>query len=166
MTNDPLYNQLRELSWRRKLTGDEEAALRSWLTAHPEAQEEWEVEAVLNEGLSRLPDAPVASNFTARVLQAVELDQAAEARRPRRKWQIWIRLGWLPRVAVAAIVLGAGLLSFHQVQLTHNRARIEAVAAVADVSSLPSPDVLKDFDAIQRLSQAPPADEELLAALQ
>ena len=61
MTNDPLYHRLRELSWRRKLTDSEEAELRAWLAAHPEAQAGWEVEAELNQALGRLPDAPVSS---------------------------------------------------------------------------------------------------------
>src|ERR1035437_9606030 len=39
MTNDPIYNHLRELGWRRKLTGAEEAQLRAWLAARPEAPE-------------------------------------------------------------------------------------------------------------------------------
>jgi len=37
------------------------------------------------------------------------------------------------------------------------------VAAVLETKSLPSPEVLADFDAIRHLST--PADEELLAAL-
>jgi len=165
MMNDPLYHRLRELSWRRKLTGEEEAALRSWLGAHPEARADWEAEAALNEWLGGLADASVPSNFTARVLNALERDQAAEAR-GWQKWQVRTRLRWLPRIAVAAMVLCAGLISYHQIQLTRNQARVGAVVAIENVTSLPSPDVLKDFDAIQRLSQTPPPDEELLAALQ
>ena len=65
MTDDPIYNRLRELSWRRQLTAPEKAELRAWLTAHPEAQSEWEAEAGLNATLRRLPDAPVPGNFTA-----------------------------------------------------------------------------------------------------
>src|SRR5947207_1198597 len=79
MTNDPRYHHLRELSWRRQLTGAEEAELRAWLAAQPEAQAGWEAEAELNEALGRLADAPVSTNFTTRVLQAVELEAAAQA---------------------------------------------------------------------------------------
>ena len=115
MTNDPIYNRLRELSWRRKLTAAEAAELQAWLAAHPEARADWEAEAGLNEALGRLPDAPVPSNFTARVLQAVEREAAAELRR-RRTWQVWLRWRWLPKAAVAAVVLGAGLVSYQQVK--------------------------------------------------
>ncbi|MCX6895644.1 MAG: hypothetical protein NTZ16_09145 [Verrucomicrobia bacterium] len=89
-----------------------------------------QLDARLDALLRALPDKPVASNFTARVLQQVGRETAA---RPARGSFTWLRLHWLPRLAVA---------------------------------SLPSPDMLKDFEAIRRLSQTPPADRELLALLQ
>ena len=166
MTNNPLYNQLRELSWRRKFTATEAAELQAWLAAHPEALADWEAEAGLNEGLGRLADAPVASNFTARVLQAVERDAAAELGRQGRKWQVWRRWRWLPKAAFAAVVLSAGLVSYQQVAKAARRVEYaRSVAVVSEVASLPGPDVLKDFDAIRVLNPTPPADEELLAAL-
>jgi hypothetical protein len=167
MTNDPLYNQLRERSWRRKLTAGEAAELRAWLATHPEAQTDWEAEAGLNEALGWLPDAPVGSNFTARVLQSIELDRAAELRRQRRKWQAWLRWRWLPKAAVATMVLVAGLVSYQQVAKVTQRAEYaQSVAVVSDVSSLPGPEVLKDFDAILVSNPTPSADVELLTALQ
>ncbi len=66
--NDPLFNKLREASWRRPLTASEEAELRAWLAAHPEARAEWESDTALNDLLSRVPNAPVPTNFTTRVL--------------------------------------------------------------------------------------------------
>jgi hypothetical protein len=166
MTNDPIYNHLREESWRRKLTNAEEAELRTWLATHPEARADWQAEAGLNAGLGRLPDAPVPSNFTARVLQAVEREAAAELRRPQGNWLTWLWLRWLPGAALAAMVVGVGLLSFHQVQSAHRKKLVESVAAVSAVSSLPSPDILKDFDAIRALNPNPAPDEQLLVVLQ
>ena len=165
MTNDPLYHHLRELSWRRKLTPAEAAELQAWLAAHPEARENWEAEAGLNEALGRLPDAPVASNFTARVLQAVERDTASERRRRQRKWRFAEWLRWLPRAAVAMVILGVGLISFQRVRSPHYRSLVQSVAAVSRVSSLPSPEILEDFDAIRVSNPTPAADEELLAVL-
>ena len=52
------------------------AGRRAHLAAHPEAQADWEAEAGLNDALGRLPDVAVSSNFTARVLQAVEREIA------------------------------------------------------------------------------------------
>jgi hypothetical protein len=166
MSDDPIYNRLRELSWRRQLTGPEQAELRAWLSAHPEAQDYWEAEAGLNAGLSRLPGAPVPGNFTARVLQAVEQEAAAELRRRDGKWLTWPWRRWLPRVAFAVVVLGTGFVSYQKVEAANRRKLAESVAVVSTVSSLPSPDILKDFDAIQALNSTPPPDEELLVVFQ
>jgi anti-sigma factor RsiW len=166
MTNDPTYDRLRELSWRRKLAAGEAAELRAWLAAHPETLTDWEAEAGLNEALGELPDAPVPSNFTARVLQSIERESGAAARRQRRNWQLWTDWRWLPKVAVTVVVLGAGLFSYQQVARAARRAEYaKSVTAVSDVASLPGPDVLKDFDAIRVSNPTPVADEELLAAL-
>src|SRR5437868_14920929 len=106
--NDPVYKQLRELSWRRKLTEAEEAELHKYFAEHPEAMEDWELEGELNHLLEHLPEAPaVSSNFTARVLQAVELEMAAQDREHSRKnptgWRsVWGK--WLPKLAAACLV--------------------------------------------------------------
>lgn len=166
MSNDPIYRELLELSWRRKLTAAEEARLQAWLAAHPQAQPEWEAEAGLNTVLGQVPDAPVPSNFTARVMQAIEREAVAELRRPQTTWRTWLHRRWLPRVAFAAVVVGAGVVSYHEVQVVQRKKMVESVAAVSAVSSLPSAEILKDFDAIQALNPAPGPDEQLLAVLQ
>lgn len=166
MTNDPTYDRLRELSWRRKLAAGEAAELRAWLAAHPEALTDWEAETGLNEALGQLPDAPVPNNFTARVLHSIERESTAQVRRQRRTWEFWKNWRWLPRAAVAAVVLGAGLFSYEQAARSARRAEYaKSVTAVSDVASLPGPDALKDFDAIRVSNPTPMADEELLAAL-
>jgi len=102
MNQDPVDQKLRELNWRRELTAAERAELRTWLAAHPEAQADWQTEAALSKFLARLPDAPVPSNFTARVLQAVERETRTSERAPQRArwWHVF-----LPRAAVAASVV-------------------------------------------------------------
>jgi anti-sigma factor RsiW len=161
--NGSRYNQLLEESWRRKLTASEEGELRAWLAAHPEAQSDWEAEGELNEALGRLADAPMPTNFTARVLQAVELEGATESCGRAWAWQWWRWL--LPKAAAAAVVLGAGLLAYHQHEVTKRVELAQSVAAVSE-AAIPSPDALQDFEAIRRLNPAPPADKELLALLQ
>jgi anti-sigma factor RsiW len=165
MIDDPLYNQLLELSWRRKLTEAEERQLRGLLAGDPEAQAHWEAEGALNEALCRLPPAPVASNFTAQVLQRLEAEERAQAR-SQKGWQFWRKLRWLPRVAFAALVLGIGLCSYQETRLAHRKALLKSVEVVSDVASLPSPKVLEDFDAIRALNTTPGADEQLLALMQ
>src|SRR5215472_224054 len=167
MANDPLYHHLLEQSWRRKLTPAEEQQLRAWLDAHPEGKVDWETEATLNDLLGRLPPAPMPSNFTARVLKAVELESRANERQMPGS-RIW-RPRWLPRLAFASVLIAAGTMSYHQ-GIVFRRASLaksaaESAAMVSEVSSLPSPEVLTNFDAIYALNRTPPADEELLALL-
>ncbi len=166
MTNDPIYNHLRELSWRRKLTPAEEAQLRAWLAAHPDAQADWEADAGLNAALGALPDTPVPSNFTARVLQAVEREAAAGQRRSGWNWPAWPRLRWLSRVALTASVVSAGVVSCLVIQDAQRKRLVDSVVAVSAVTSLPGPEVLKDFDAIRASNPTPHPDEQLLTALQ
>jgi anti-sigma factor RsiW len=165
--NDPLFNRFRELCWKGKLPPAGEAELRAWLKAHPEARAEWEAEAGLNDALARLPDVPVATNFTARVLQTVTLESSAgDGARTTKSHRLHGWLRWLPRAALAGVVLCASLLSYEQLQAQRREKLAQSVAVVSDVSSLPSPEILKDFEAIQALNRTPPADEELLALLQ
>lgn len=166
MRNDPLYNRWRETGWRRKLTAEEEAGLSEWLSGHPEAQGDWECEAALNELLAGLPNAPLASNFTARVIQAAEGETLSSRRGkavPRRHGAWWIR--WIPKVALGAVIVAA-LISYNHIQSVERVERAQSLATLSQVASLPSPDVLNDFDAIAALSSTPPADDELLKIMQ
>jgi len=164
MTSDPRYNHLREQSWRRKLTIAEEAELRVWLSNHPDAQPDSEAEAALTEMLGNLPEAPVPSNFTARVLQAIEREDAREARQPRANQGVWATLRrWLPKAAFASVLMGTALVSYHHHQL---RAAAKSVVAVSKVSPLPGPEILQDFDAIRVMNRTPPADVQLLSLLE
>ena len=164
MVNDPFDLPLREQAWRRKLTPAEEEQLRAWLAAHPEARTDWQHEAALNEALAALPNVPVPGNFTARVLQSVAGDAEAEARRGPSGW-FWRPRIWLPRVAFAAVLVTVGLASYHRVTVARRVKLAQSVVAVSDVSSLPSPEILTNFDAILALNQAPAADEQLLALM-
>src|SRR5262245_10736651 len=169
MTDDPRYHHLLELGWRRKLSPAEESELRALLQAHPQGQADLEAEAGLTEALGRLADAPVASNFTARVMQAVEREAAAAERNRNREpeWLRWLGpLRWLPRAAFAVLVIGAGMLSYHEARDARRKSIVTGVEMVSEVSSLPGPEILQDFDAIRALNRTPPADVELLSLLQ
>jgi len=114
----------------------------------------------LRELLSRLPDAPVASNFTARVLQAIE---AEEMRRSR-----WGVAGWnwrifFPRITVTAAAAGIVAVALYQHDLSVRRQNF--VRSVVIIASQPRPSVeaLENFDVIQRMGQTARPDEELLA---
>lgn len=165
MGTDPLYEKLREISWRRKLTSVEERQLREWLAAHPEVQDTFELETGLTEALRKMTEVPVASNFTARVLQAVEREARADAREQEKRWTIWRRLPrWLPKVASATLVVtvvGSVYLYNQNVEARQK----ELVQRLAKVP-LPSPEILTNFEAIRMVSTTPAPDEQLLALFQ
>jgi anti-sigma factor RsiW len=163
--NDTPDHRLRETSWRRPLTAAEQAELRAWLAAHPEARADWEIEAGLSAALHRLPDPPVPSNFTTRVLRAIEREGAAERQRVAA-WRSWTWRGWLSRTATAAAVVVLIMVGT-QVHQAVYRARLgHSMVVASSVAAAPSPDSLADFEPIQRLSRSPGADTELLSLLQ
>ena len=114
----------------------------------------------VRELLFRLPDAPVASNFTARVMQAVELEEMQQSR-----WRVfgWSWRAWVPRTAVATALAVFAAFTFQQHSLYLHQVAIAKNAALVASQPLPSVDALKNFDAIQRMGQPARADEELLA---
>ena len=161
MNPDPVYNRLRESSWRRPLTESERAELRAWLAAHPEAQADWDTEAELNGLLHQQPDAPVPSNFTARVLQALEREPTAAARHPgfQRAWRWRV---FLPRLAGIAVIIGFGVFAHHRYVIAQQDALMKKLAAAPEVAN---PVVLEDFEAIRSFGSTPSPDEELLALM-
>jgi len=168
MNKDPLFERWREAGWQRRLTPAEQEQLAEWLAEHPEAQSEWADEANLNELLEALPNAPLASNFTARVVEAAQREAAAgdwarvgSFSFPGVRW--WTR--WLPKTALATVLLGAGLISYLHLQAARRAEWAESLTTVAQLPLVPGPEVLKDFDAIAALSTAPAADEELLRVM-
>ena len=146
----------RESLWRRKLSPAEQAALKT--------SPELELEARLTAALAKIPDASVPSNFTARVLGAIDLEAAQSAR--SQSWTLnWRRL-W-PRVAVAAAVLIFAGVSLQRYESNAHRTELaKNVVLIASAQPLPSVDALEDLDAIQRMSQSGHADGQLLADLQ
>ena len=160
--NENEFEKLREASWRRKLTEEEEAALRGYLATRAAARAQWEEESGLNEYLARLPDAPVSSNFTSRVLLAVARETSPGTTRVQGV-SGWIKLRW-PRIAFVSVLIGAMALSVGQYRAVKRTEMALDVVTVSRAAKVPH-EWLQDFEAISRLSQ-PPVDEELLAALQ
>ena len=159
MKGEPIQDQLRELVWRRKLTGAE----REEPGVSAETRADLELESRLTGILGRLPDAPVPSNFTAQVLQSIEREELQAARRGGRRWWNWRVL--VPRTAMAAAVAVIAGLTFEHHEMSVQRHLAQSVAQLAVGQPMPSVEALKNFNAIQRMSQ-PHADEELLALLQ
>jgi len=160
--NGPI-SRLRESGWRRKLTGAEQAELDAWLAANPGTRADWERESALQTALERLPETPVPSNFTARVMQAIEREEG-RARAWNWSWN-WHVL--VPRVAIATAVVMLAGLTFHQYSLRNQRvALVKSLALATAGQPVPSPEALENLDAIRRMSRPQHADDELLALMQ
>ncbi len=175
--NDSFYKDLVEASWRRRLTPAEEAQLQSYFAIHPDKQAEWEEEAALNDSLRHLKDAPVASNFTAQVMLALDRETAPtlSAKDPYTFWERFsagagaLLRRYAPRFAAAALVIGSSYFGLHQYQAYNNRQVTEKMfATIGEVASvLPSPEVLQDFDTINQMRDtAKVSDQDLLAVLE
>lgn len=166
--NDVRKEELIRLSMQRELTAEEESKLESWLAAHPGARAQWEEDRTLSRAIRSLPDVPVSSNFTSRVLQAVDLEDAAETRRGHsaRGWFRFLlpRLGWA-MAAAALVIIG---MHYHSTTMQPQPKPEEVLGNLPiDLAKLPTPDVLADFDAINQLRQASiMTDDKLLEALQ
>ena len=163
-------NRLRDTLARRPLTTQERDYVSRHLADQPGVQADWEAESNLTWLLTQLSDVPLASNFTARVLQAVE---TPSARRPRYFWR-WLGFGH-PALQFAGLALCAMILfSGFSLGQRIGRARmassvasvVRSVEAASGLAQLPPVEVLQDFEAIHRFSQSPVrADVELLDAL-
>lgn len=157
--SDVRKDELVRLSAKRELTPEDESRLEIYFTANPQARAEWEEERALTRAVQSLPDLPVSSNFTARVLQEVDLEDRTMARAGNRSawWsRLWPKLGW----ATAALLLTTLGIQYHTAQ------KQKIVVDLVRISQAPA-DVLQDFEVINRLRQASaPSDEELLLALQ
>src|SRR5690349_8472602 len=137
------YKTLLEKRWRHPLTAAEEASVRAWLAQHPESRADWNLETQLSEALEKLPEVPVPSNFTARVLQAIERETAVP--KPSAAATPWFLRVLFPRAAVVALILGVGVGVLRYEQTAAKRAElVQGVKVVTGVSSLPSPEILQD----------------------
>jgi anti-sigma factor RsiW len=165
MSENQNHEKIRELTWRGHLSPDQQRELEAWLIAHPEEKEALALDNRLTESLQRLRDTRISNNFTSRVLEQVRLEQAAAERESRRKSFVF-RWRWLIRTATAVVLVGAAGITWKQVQNARTAEEIaRSVTLISEFPSLPNPEVLQDFEAIQALSQTPPADLELLALL-
>ncbi len=162
--NESEYQSLIEASWRRPLTIDEQARLDSWLATRPGAQADAEAELALSQLLGQLPNAPVASNFTAQVMHAVAREQAAMNRQPTFMETVkrWLRVP-APKLAWVLGLVALGWFGVYQHQANVREDMAKGLTVMANVASLSDPSALEDFEAISRLNTSD--DDELFAVL-
>jgi len=175
--SDTEFQHLVEASLRRRLSADETARLRAYIDREPHARELWESEAALTRVLANLSEAPLPSNFTARVLQAVDLESEAYRQSPRFfRWLLQLppvyRVAW---VCTLLLLTGLSYRQYHSLSRARMAASLASVTSgvesAAVVAQLPPAELWQDFDSISRLPESRTgnrtiaADEELLAAL-
>jgi len=158
--NQSEFDNLLQTARERDLTDGELARLERWLAANPADQAEWEA---LDHLLATLPDTPVATNFTARVLDEVRRAETAHPALGQAWWQRLLAPQFRP-VQIAAAATLAMVIGGVGYQSHLNQSRAEMAAAIASIAEFP-PGFLADFEAIGAVAQADVIDEELWAAL-
>ena len=169
-------HELKELMERarlRTLSPEDEHRLQEFLEADPGVWPDWEEDMALSRVLDAMPDAPLASNFSARVMLAVEQEERSSSTARPRPGLAWWSRHWVARlglVSSVAIIVAIGWQQ-HQQQKRERSQIAESVATISEVASVPSVEILRDFDVIQSLDAVPPAetveaDLTLLAALE
>jgi anti-sigma factor RsiW len=156
-----------------KLEGAQRERFEALLSSDPAIKREWEEEIALNSALSKLPDAPLSTNFTTLVLQRAQLRERARG----RGFRFWPRWSWTQATAMAGIVLGLGLLGLQYRHYSMRQEMAQQLAIMNKVASdLPAGsataaqmELLSNFDAIRTLAYVPAqsdVDMELLTALE
>ena len=170
---EKVYDELVRLSLKGEFTADDLLRVETALAAHPEMREDWESDVALGRILASLRDTTPPSNFTARVLDAIDLNERAadrNAERPRPSWLHWFQ----PRLSTALVLVLIGTFGIYEYR-THQRSLQAQRVLARDVgnefaalpSSLPAPEIFTDFDAIESMSQiSAVSDDELLTVLQ
>ena len=158
--NQSEFDNLLQTATERDLTDVKLARLERWLAANPADQAEWEA---LDHLLATLPDTPVATNFTVRVLDEVRRAETAHPALGQAWWQRLLAPQFRP-VQIAAAATLAMVIGGVGYQSHLNQSRAEMAAAVASIAEF-TPGFLADFEAIEAIAQADPIDEELWAAL-
>jgi len=182
-------DRISDLMRRRTLSPEEQEIIRAWLESQPDAARTWEQDRTLTRLLHTLQRPAASSNFTTRVLAAVQRPIPPPYSRnpfdPRTWWrQLHPRPVLAPAFALAAVALGIALVVLqrqhaHQLAMTRSVARVSSVAALltpaAANNTLAAPaahsletgfQLLHDFEVIAKLPTVPRVDTELLAALQ
>ena len=165
----PDLDRLLDVLQRDKLTPAQEVVLQRYLASHPDQRAALEDEVSLNHLLRQIPDTPISSNFTAQVLSMARTQTRAQSGWAFPDWRRNAARYWLPRLATAAVVLCFGVFSIqhHQQAIARQQLARNLANEISKVNVGPGLELLRNFDAIERLAQVPSeVDRRLIAALQ
>jgi anti-sigma factor RsiW len=165
------FQELMDLARRRPLTPSERSRLDRFMEADPQAWPDREEDMALVGLMARLPDAPLASNFSARVMEAIGLEERRVKRENNPLSLHWWAHSWWARLGVASCAVLIAVGAWYQHQLTERADRAESVATISEAAAILSVEILKDSDIIQLFGKVPPVadmetDLHLLAALE
>lgn len=121
----------------------------------------FEAELAFNELLDgHRPSPPVSSNFTAQVLARIEQDERVAER--RTTW--WQKIGWVPRLAVFAVVMLTFGLLWSQGSATRQARMAKQAVELGRAANVPGLEAasLADFEVIRRMGVAPRAEDDAL----
>ena len=156
-----------------RLTAEEQRRFEESLTADPEFRAAYDEERALEQLIEALPAAPVASNFTARVMQEVQRETKRGSE--RRSWWRW---SWRPALATSILAIAVGGLFYQQQRKAAREELAESLSQFSEVTSslaaaasaapepeieyppLPPVTILEDFQAIQHLAHMPAEQEQ------
>ncbi|MCS1407806.1 MAG: hypothetical protein M2R45_00966 [Verrucomicrobia subdivision 3 bacterium] len=167
MNQSSEYDDLLSIRWMRDLNEREEVCLERLFESDPTLRSQWEEDLALLTGVDRLPDVPVATNFTsqvmARLAQKVGGGTVTAVATPTASWLE--RLGLVPKLGVGFAVALTIAGFFVQHQRGESGLLVESLAVVTKSGAAPTVEELQNFEAIQMLAQvASDVDWELIVA--
>ncbi|MGC8744299.1 MAG: hypothetical protein ACP5T0_10520 [Verrucomicrobiia bacterium] len=167
--------RLKELALKGKLDEKSRALLLQYYTQVDSAADDelskLEEDIYLGKLLQQIPDVPVSSNFTARVMNAIEIEEPEPVTAISSIMQI-LRQNLFQRLApVAILIILTGFCYFSyteskKMSIAGSIAELDRVAMLNEKQGGLPVEIFKDFDVIQKINNYNSmVDIELLAAL-
>ena len=165
--NETELQQMIEAAWRRPLAAEELAAMQAWCSQHPERRAEIELDLQAARCLHGLPDVEVPSHFLSQVWREIDRQESLASRPSMVVASSWNWRLWLPRFAVATLVVSGGLAGWQHYQATQRTQVAAGFQQISQAAAIPDPGMLQEIDTLRLLMETPSSvDVELLAALQ
>ena len=168
LTNEEIIAQ----ALRGELRGEDLQSFQKCLEQDPALRSAYQKEQALEEVLRALPNVPIGTNFTNRVLEEVRASEQPTSRVGPGFGPFRFRFVRVATATAAVTLMGAlGLQQYRKAQRSQMAQSLSAFTEVASVigsGDTPPPAMFQDFEAIQKLSlpREPELDMELLLALQ
>lgn len=165
--NESELQELIDSAWRRPLTAEETVEIQRWCSLHPDRRAEIELDLQAARCVHGLPDVEVPSHFTSQVWREIDRQENLSSLPKGVLGSAWNWRLWIPRFAVAALVVTGGVAGWQYHQTTQRTQVAAGFQQVFQAASIPDPGMLQEFDSLRLVMETPSSvDVELLAALQ